>query len=187
MKNKILLATAILTIISFFWTCLPSVPCSDHFKTTGIRSITLSEIKDVETFVNREQDTQIWLNEDDTATYDKLCTDIRFNYEGGGTSCANEKREEIIKINVIANEDYNSNYHKGDTLNDIIYIKRSYGAWKLYNLNDFFNKEQPISNDIFLFLNKAPDGIIKNSFKIEYFGSGNVCHTKTTKQIYIKP
>ena len=181
MKSKLTILFAIL--ILYMFSCKPVTPeeCVEQLETTELRWVSLFKAKNIET--DSSVTLNSWLEGNDTVLYNMLGIELSFWFNG--FSCDNINVNNIERINVICNENYNLNYSKGDTINDIISIK--FNDNSIYTLNEINHTQHKIETYYSLYFTEAPEELHSNSFKIEYFETNNIFYSKTTEKTNIIP
>ncbi len=155
--------------------------CNPIYKTTGMKS---SVYKNEDT-INYDEG-KIWLNENDTCSYNILFYGIYFDAKIINNQCPDGKWSfvnTIKEISITLNNNYNSDYNANDTINDILYLKNND-----ISLNDFILSAPTCSfGRIDIKLIEPPDSLRLNSFNIKYMESDSTIYEITTMPIYILP
>ena len=134
------------------------------------------------------------LNKYDTCRYNKYLIYIGLELNiiknhGGlyGVKIADSLKELLV----ISNNDYNENYKKGDTLNNIITIYNEAGS--AFNDNGFcellpnFIKKTQNFGSCILFFTEPPEIKRLHRFTIQYKAYNRKLFSDTTVSVYIKP
>ncbi|MCD4791632.1 MAG: hypothetical protein K8R54_00235 [Bacteroidales bacterium] len=191
-------------ILFSFVVILFSTSCDDHiinrdedriYKLTDMKAYVVenSHINTCES-----DDTTQAINNNEYCKYDKFMIVLNFEKEfvEGGDIGESITEDTIKNIVIISNNDYNENFLKRDTLNDIINIKIHGTATDneappiIYcnNINNYIlSKPKAILGGIRLYFTESPLDERLHKFIVSYEEFSGSKFIDTTKAVYIQP
>ena len=190
MKTIIPIFIIIVSILCFY-TCNNNSPCYTYHRTTHMLASADKLIKNVRCL---ESISSKPASKYDTISYSELCLTMLFGIEhtGGHLDCGRDRITGLVKsIIVTSDNNYNQQYKKGDTLNNIIKMKfldiaRGGQHECLKHIQEFLDTK-PICNQFtsLLFFEK-PDSIRLHKFHIYYEESNGAVYQSDLLPVYIK-
>ncbi len=192
MKNVIFTSIILLGLI-YFSSCKGDGTCPDnsyeYYKTTEMIEGTgkLQEPIDCNEILSG-----LAAAENEVISYSKLSLSIYFNttFVSGYPECASREIIDTIKNLIITSDnDYNSQYKKGDTLNDILTLKYFTNGNEVNcsSLISYLENNAKCRFNFYFFFNMAPDTTLLHTFNIFYEENNGTAYQASFTPIYLEP
>jgi hypothetical protein len=195
-KYSLYLKIALFITLSVVFVACPEPiyeECTWERKTTGMIGFVAKGDKSIIT--DDYSHNFIYLNINDTCSYDSLIINLHFNTEYISQKTCSSPQDSIVgkirKLNIFCINKYNDNFIENSLLNsfiDVFYEKENGMMSQEPIFLDSYLAIDPICNaSIELFLNLPPDTTRLQQFIIEYEEDDGTKYQDTTQSIYVKP